>query len=363
MKQTTRKKIKRSSRQKNKTLTTVFSLRAGGRIKKIQSSFHQGAWIVAALFVLTGLPNLVSAKTHTFGVLAYATEMSQQGLLDATNQKRSANGVGDLSLNSKLNSAAQSKANDMATRNYWSHNTPEGNPPWVFFNAAGYQYKKAGENLAYGFTTSTDTIVGWMNSPPHKANLLDTAFSEVGFGFANNANYQSNGEETIVVAMYGQPYSSPVPSPAPTPASPAVKSATQTAPPPAPTPLPSPTPAPTPTPTPTAPTPSNTDVVQAPKNETQTAYNSDASTKKEPAQKATSRIQLITKGKAAWSTAAVGIAFIIAAALWVSKHLLVIRRMLKHGEKFVIHHPALDIALLTFIVFAYLAIQSTGFIK
>src|SRR5690606_3424397 len=124
-----------------------------------------------------------------------------------------ANGKAALSLNDKLNAAAQAKAEDMKARNYWSHNTPDGQEPWVFFDAQGYIYKKAGENLAYGFATSTETVTGWMNSPSHKANLLDGAFTEVGFGFANSENFVSTGNETIIVAMYAQPYTQPASTP------------------------------------------------------------------------------------------------------------------------------------------------------
>lgn len=144
-------------------------------------------------------------------VLAYATNISSSGLLSSTNQRRSAAGVANLSVNSKLNTAAQAKANDMASRNYWAHNTPDGNPPWVFINNAGYSYSKAGENLACGFDDSSSVITGWYNSPTHKANLLDSAFKEVGFGIVNANNYNCGdwaaSPQTIVVAMYGAPAS------------------------------------------------------------------------------------------------------------------------------------------------------------
>src|SRR4051812_16245362 len=137
---------------------------------------------------------LQSALQHPNSkVLAYASNMSIGGLLTDTNASRAANGIGDLQLNGKLNAAAQAKANDMATRNYWSHYTPDGNPPWVFVTAQGYGYQKLGENLATGFNDEQATINGWMASPPHRENLLDPAFSEVGFGFANSADYTAAG--------------------------------------------------------------------------------------------------------------------------------------------------------------------------
>ena len=90
---------------------------------------------------------LQAAIKHPSGkVLDYAASMSTSGLLSSTNSTRSSSGISALSLNAKLNAAAQAKANDMASRNYWSHNTPEGNPPWVFVNAQGYSYQKLGEN-------------------------------------------------------------------------------------------------------------------------------------------------------------------------------------------------------------------------
>lgn len=194
-----------------------------GKHQKRTSHFLKvySPYLPLALFI--GLSLFITAgwRPHTGrpGVLAYATDMSVSGLLSATNQQRSANGSASLGSNSALNSAAQAKANDMVARNYWSHNTPEGNAPWTFITNAGYNYSSAGENLAYGFETSSSTVTGWMNSPSHKENLLSTNFTEVGFGFANGANFNSSGAQTVVVAMYGKPAGSAQPAtPAPAPA-------------------------------------------------------------------------------------------------------------------------------------------------
>lgn len=183
------------------------------------------AFALVALALFSFRPNKPDAPQivkKTQSVLAYATNINASGLLSSTNQRRSAAGVASLTTNSKLNSAAQAKANDMANRNYWSHNTPEGNPPWVFINNAGYSYTKAGENLACGFDDSTSLITGWYNSAAHKANLLDSAFKEVGFGIVNASNYNCGewaaSPQTIVVAMYGTPTVAATPAPSSTPA-------------------------------------------------------------------------------------------------------------------------------------------------
>ncbi len=144
-------------------------------------------------------------------VLGYATNINQTDLLTYTNQNRLSNGLPAFSLNSQLNAAAQNKANHMIDNNYWAHVAPDGTTPWYFFDQAGYAYLVAGENLAYGFDTSLGAVNGWMASPSHRDNILLPDYEEVGFGIANGENYQG-GENTVVVAMYGDPVSGSAPA-------------------------------------------------------------------------------------------------------------------------------------------------------
>ena len=145
-------------------------------------------------------------------VLGYGTNINAGDLLSATNQRRANAGAGALVTNSQLNQAAQAKANDMSTRNYWSHNTPDGTPPWAFIASAGYSYSRAGENLACGFNDSSAVVTGWYNSPTHRENMLATEYKDVGFGIINAPNYNCGdfptSQQTIVVAMYGTPLNS-----------------------------------------------------------------------------------------------------------------------------------------------------------
>ena len=318
--------------------------------------------LVILLLLAIGLPSgrLAAAAKHPTGqVLNYATSMSISGLLSATNSSRSANGVAALSLNAKLDAAAQAKANDMASRNYWSHNTPEGNPPWVFVTDQGYSYQKLGENLAAGFSDEQSTINGWMASPPHRENLLDPVFSEVGFGFANNSNYTSagGGPMTIVVAYYGAPQVvAAAPPPTPTAAPPTTQNIQQLSPPTAsPTPEP-PAPAPQPTslqaaPQKTvAPLPVTTDS-PAPKGVTLSLRSSNA------------QIALSRLPASSFATGMVTFALLAAGGLWFSRHLLIFRKVLIRGESYIINHPLVDIGLLLISVMAYLLSQTAGFIQ
>lgn len=209
--------------------------------------------LFAAFFIVRADAGALPEPLEYSGkVLAYASEMSRGGLLSGTNAARSANGLAPLSLHSQLNNSAQAKAQDMANKNYWAHVSPDGTEPWYFFDQAGYSYVRAGENLAYGFMTSQGVIDGWMNSASHRANILGDYY-DVGFGIVNTPDYQSSGEQTIVVAHYGTQAMAPAPPP---PAAPAESSPPPAAPI---TPVAEPTPAPAapaaPAPNPSTPAP------------------------------------------------------------------------------------------------------------
>lgn len=341
--------------------TTRSHKKRHGKHQKHTKKFLEVYWpyVPLLLVIVAGIifSNLWQPRR---GVLAYATSMSRGGLLSATNQQRANNGAAALSENSKLNSAAQAKANDMVAKNYWSHNTPGGDPPWVFIDAAGYDYTKAGENLAYGFATSADTVTGWMNSPSHKANLLDTAFTEVGFGFANSSNYVGTGQQTIVVAMYGKPAAaSPTPAPATSSPSQSSTQAPQTK-------------------AAEASVPASSVPTAAKKKTTtkkvKTQSKKETTTKEEPVTTDTpetldtsqpqtvSRLSVITGGALPWVTSATIAAGIAAAAFFFIRHSWTLRRWIHRGERYVLHHVAFDLAIISMIGLCFIATRGAGFV-
>jgi hypothetical protein len=93
----------------------------------------------------------------------------------------------------------------MVSSNYWNHNDKEGREPWRFMTATGYSYGKAGENLAFGFNSESAVVAGWMNSQSHKDNLLDGAFTEVGFGTCLGDNFVNMGKQLVVVQHFAFP--------------------------------------------------------------------------------------------------------------------------------------------------------------
>lgn len=124
-------------------------------------------------------------------------------LVDLANNDRKSDSIGPLKINQKLVEAAQAKADDMAAKGYFAHTSPDGRTSWSWFADAGYQYSYAGENLAVNFADSEDVEQAWMDSPTHRANIMNGKFTEIGIATAEG---EYKGRKTIfVVQMFGRP--------------------------------------------------------------------------------------------------------------------------------------------------------------
>lgn len=277
------------------------------------------------------------------GVLGYATSISAGELHTLSNQQRSSNGLKGFTLNSKLSQAASAKAQHMFSQNYWAHVAPDGTSPWSFISAQGYAYSTAGENLAKDFSVSSGVVNGWMGSSGHRANVLSTTFSEVGYAAVNGTLLGQ--QTTLVVAMYASPKAAAAPKPtpaAPKPASTAAPEATVA--PPVSTPPASPTvPAAPPTPAPEKP-------AEDPASEPITApYTSESPTDgtvlNEQSLGLSAPVRLYRS--LAWQQRIVIAFFAYLALINILKHTLVWRAQ-KRGYKHIWlrHHPLLQAGLL-----------------
>jgi hypothetical protein len=330
---------------KQKPKNTVHHRKRRGGHQKRSNHFVKTYWPYLPMLLLVGIGLFLNGMwAHASGVLGYATDMTSGGLLSGTNVQRTQNGLGSLSLNSSLSQAAQAKANDMVARNYWSHTTPDGQEPWTFINKTGYAYQAAGENLAYGFSTSGDTITGWMNSPGHRANILNGNYREVGFGIANGANYQGE-EETVVVAMYAQPVA-PITKASPIAKAPVQRSA-------------APTPSPTAAATPNIPVASQQPIAAETNPETQQLHVSAVV----PGETKVARVQLATSSGTPWSVYALSIFMIVVLVAFVLRHSLAWHRMWVRGEQFVLRHKFLDFIMVSGLMIGYLLTRTVGIIQ
>lgn len=155
---------------------------------------------LAVLILAVALASSLSVyvqKTHP-EVLGIRYQISDLELLNLTNYERAQNGLPPLSMNSQLSEAARKKSAHMFANNYWAHFAPDGTSPWDFIKGAGYGYSYAGENLAKGFTTSSDAVAAWMKSPTHKANILASQYEDVGFSVEEG---RLQGEDTILIVQ------------------------------------------------------------------------------------------------------------------------------------------------------------------
>jgi hypothetical protein len=160
--------------------------------------------LAGALVVL----ELILFVLPTIHFSQYARDLNLGSVLPAvlstlTNEERTKNNLPTLTINPVLAQAAQLKAEDMASKGYFSHNSPDGKTPWYWFEQVGYKYNFAGENLAVNFSDSEEVTHAWMNSPTHQANIVGRNYTEMGTGIATGIY---KGRETVfVVQLYGTP--------------------------------------------------------------------------------------------------------------------------------------------------------------
>jgi uncharacterized protein YkwD len=102
-------------------------------------------------------------------------------MLRLVNQERTKRGLKPLAADPPMLPVARGHSQDMFARGYFSHYTPEGKDPFQRMKDGNINYLAAGENLALGQTLRT-CHEGLMNSPGHKANILNPAYGRVGIG-------------------------------------------------------------------------------------------------------------------------------------------------------------------------------------
>lgn len=167
-------------------------------IKKVLSSELLKRFLIlfVCVEILCFLALVMNGKIQVATVLVGA-------LSNLTNSERAEQNLSVLAENVLLDQSAQLKANDMAEKGYFAHNSPDGKRPWYWFEQVGYKYSYAGENLAVDFNESEDVVSAWMNSPTHRANIMKGAYTEVGTAIATGTY---KGKEAVFVVQH---YASP----------------------------------------------------------------------------------------------------------------------------------------------------------
>ncbi len=227
------------------------------RIHRLRKALATASVMTLALFALITTP-----------VAANTTADAQ--LFSLTNQDRASNGVASLAFDGTLQEIGENapyggcgfeiygRAEDLITRNYFSHLILDCNQ-YVFsiMQAYGIHYLSAGENIGWVANTTDPSVAApyvntlFMNSTPHRDNILDPSYTALGVGSWFGASWSGAGTPETNVWMFAEEFAQLAPAPTPTPA-PTPRPTPAPTPPPTPVPTPVPTPRPTPTPPPTA---------------------------------------------------------------------------------------------------------------
>lgn len=117
-----------------------------------------------------------------------ALTADEQRMYQLVNEERAKQGLKPLAVDMELVKLARLKAKDMIDNNYFSHTSPTYGSPFDMMKNAGISFRTAGENLA-GANTVERAHTNLMNSPGHRANILNSSFTSAGIGVVNGGPY------------------------------------------------------------------------------------------------------------------------------------------------------------------------------
>jgi len=143
---------------------------------------------------------------------AASSNLTRSGVIEWTNGERIKNNLSPLDENLELNQAAAAKAQDMFKNQYFEHVSPSGIGPGQLAETVGYNFITLGENLALGNYKDDQALVqAWMNSPEHRANILNSHFRQIGVAVVKGV---FEGKTTwLAVQEFGTSLSSCPPQP------------------------------------------------------------------------------------------------------------------------------------------------------
>lgn len=132
-----------------------------------------------------GSPTGTETNPNTNPSTSTGASSVEEAVVRLTNQARAANGCRALVHDPKLHAAAERHSADMAARGYFDHTSPDGRDPGDRVQASGFSpIRTWGENIAMGQRTAEQVVQGWLDSPGHRANIMNCSFTHIGVGHA-----------------------------------------------------------------------------------------------------------------------------------------------------------------------------------
>lgn len=165
-----------------------YTVKSGDTLWKIASKNQIG---LSELIAIN--PSLKNPDMIHVGDQIKISENEQQGIeeqvVNLVNKERAKEGLAPLAIDWELARVAKHKSQDMHDKNYFSHTSPTYGSPFDMMKSFGISYKAAGENIAKGQTSAAQVMEGWMNSPGHRANIMDAKYTHIGVGYVKEGNY------------------------------------------------------------------------------------------------------------------------------------------------------------------------------
>lgn len=171
--------------------TDMYTVQSGDSLWKISLKYHVG-WtdIYNANRSLIKNPALIyPGQVLQVPLVSSTVTNNEQQVLVLCNQIRAKYGLPSLTMNWQLERMGRIKAQEMASKNYFSHTSPTYGSPFQMMKAFGISYSNAGENIAAGQPTPQAVVNSWMNSSGHRANILSKTYTQIGVGYATGGRY------------------------------------------------------------------------------------------------------------------------------------------------------------------------------
>ncbi|MGG6313283.1 CAP domain-containing protein [Paenibacillus macerans] len=158
--------------------------------------------VSAGLFITVLFASLTAAQGDAIGAgkaqaaaadkskalaVVYARIQTQNAanVVALVNKERNAAGLKPLMVHTNLSKMAKTKAVDMFTNRYFSHTSPKFGSPFDMMDSSNITYLYAGENIGKGQRSAEQVVKEWMDSPGHKANILNPKYKLIGVGYYN----------------------------------------------------------------------------------------------------------------------------------------------------------------------------------
>ena len=167
---------------------TTYTVQSGDSMWKIAVKFTTGISEIISANPQVKNPNMIYPGQKLTIPSQSSVKAFEDEVVRLVNIQRSNNGLQPLKSNWEIARVARYKSQDMINKNYFSHTSPTYGSPFKMMESFGIRFSAAGENIAYGQRTPAEVMNGWMNSPGHRANILNPSYTNIGVGLAKTSS-------------------------------------------------------------------------------------------------------------------------------------------------------------------------------